>query len=715
MTTTATKHTKNISDPQGDCRSVINNHPDLICKWRPDGTLIFANKSYCKYFGKAPTELIGRTCLDYIHPNDIRKFQKHIASFHENNQQKMIDLQIINSEGELRWQQWIDKYIKNEETGEWEFLSTGRDITDLKLAELELQRRIEFEHLITRLSIDFINLSLDDIDNHINKLLAEVGLYVHVDRSYIFIFDTDAKTMSNSHEWCREGISPQIGMLQDLDFDVYDYWVKRILNRETILLQNLDQLPEEAHQLRSTLENGNIKSVIGIPLVNAGIVLGFMGFDAVLQTREWTDEETNILKIVSGIIGNAIIQHRNQRNMRQQSKYLEQINEITMASLNTKNVEEMINVVASKILPLINADNCSIGLWDKNKRKITRSAYNGISSTSQIQSAIDEEDVSLTERVLNSGKPIVIEDVSSSDLISKKLQDLFQTKSLIAIPLIADGHKLGAGIFGFHSIHKFTEAEISLANQASYQISQALYKQRLLENAQKSAQEAEKLHMAGAIVAASLDSNIAISSILDQLEEVVPFESASIQIRYKDYLEIKDGRGWPSHINPVGRRFPIPGNNPNSKVVLTGEPYVLNDAPNVYGSFGDKDQANIRSWLGVPLKVRDHVIGMLTLDHSQPNFYDNEQLIDLVTAFADQVAISLDNARLYTNERRRADELEALRATTADITKSWGSRTYYRLSSSGPATSCTRRVVNWGWSILLINRCRSLSVTTWVR
>ena len=672
MNSTASKQVKSISDPQGEYRSIINNHPDLICKWRPDGTLIFANKSYCKYFGESPDQLVGRTCLDYIHPNDTNKLQEHIAGFHENNQQKMIELKIINSKGEIRWQQWIDKYIKNEETGEWEFLSTGRDITDLKLAELELQRRIEFEHLITKLSIDFINLSLDDIDSHINMLLAEVGLYVNVDRSYVFIFNTDSKTMSNTHEWCREGIAPQIDLLQDLDFDAYEYWVNRISNHDTILLQNLNQIPEEAQQLRSTLENGNIKSVIGIPLVNSGIVLGFIGFDTVRKAREWTDEEINILKIVSGIIGNAIIQRRNQEELRQQSNYLEHINEITMASLNTKNVEEMINVVASKILTLINADNCSIGLWDEAKRKVTRSAYNGISSTSQIQSAIDEEDISLTEHVLSSGEPIVIEDVSSSDLISKKLQDLFQTKSLIALPLIADEHKLGAVVFGFNSVHKFTETETSLTKQASYQISQALLKQRLLENAQKSAQEAEKLHMAGAIVAASLDSNIAISSILDQLEEVVPFESASIQILVNDHLEIKDGRGWPSHINPVGRCFPIPGDNPNSKVIQTGEPYFLNDAPNVYGSFGDKDQAYIHSWLGVPLKVRDHVIGMLTLDHSKPNFYDNEQLVDLVTAFADQVAISLDNARLYTNERRRADELEALRATTADITKELG-------------------------------------------
>ncbi|MBG0787144.1 MAG: diguanylate cyclase [Anaerolineaceae bacterium] len=533
-------------------------------------------------------------------------------------------------------------------------------------------KRTEFERLITKLSIDFINLSLDDIDSHINMLLAEVGQYVNVDRSYVFIFNPETSTMSNTHEWCNTGIEPQINDLQNLECSSYNYWVSKINKHETILITDLSQLPQKAQELKKTLEEGHVKSLIGIPLVNAGIILGFIGFDSVQLPRTWTDDEINILKIVSGIIGNAIVQYRNQEELHRQRQYLEQLNEITMASLNTKNVEEMVDVVASRILSLIHADNCSIALWDENKQQIIGSAHNGLPSGKKIQSALDQADPSVTQLVLSIGKPLIIEDVSKSEIIPPKLQKLFQTQSLIALPLIVDNQKLGAVIFGFNAIHKFTKSEKSLAQQASYQISQAIFKQRLLENAQKSAQEAEKLHMAGAIVASNLDPNVAISSILDQLAEVVPFDSASIQILNNGFLEIKDGRGWPDHINPVGKRFPIPGDNPNSQVIQSGKPYVLNDAPDIYGIFENKDHSYIRSWLGIPLKVRDHVIGILTLDHSQPNFYDNKQLIDLVTAFADQVAISLENARLYANERRRVDELEALRATTADITRELG-------------------------------------------
>jgi diguanylate cyclase (GGDEF)-like protein len=178
--------------------------------------------------------------------------------------------------------------------------------------------------------------------------------------------------------------------------------------------------------------------------------------------------------------------------------------------------------------------------------------------------------------------------------------------------------------------------------------------------------------MAGAIVASNLDPKIMISSILDQLEQVVPFVSASIQILYDGYLEVKEGRGWPAPHNPVGNRYPIPGDNPNSEVIRTGEPVILNNAPEAYGIFNAAENDYIQSWMGVPLIVRDNIIGILTLDHTEPSFYANKKLVGLATAFADQVAISLDNARLFANERQRVQELEALRATTADITKELG-------------------------------------------
>jgi two-component system nitrate/nitrite sensor histidine kinase NarX len=61
----------------------------------------------------------------------------------------------------------------------------------------------------------------------------------------------------------------------------------------------------------------------------------------------------------------------------------------------------------------------------------------------------------------------------------------------------------------------------------------------------------------------------------------------------------------------------------------------------------------VRSWLGAPLMVKGETFGMLTLDHSEPGFFTAHQA-DLVLAFANQVAVAIENARLYEHAEQSA-------------------------------------------------------------
>jgi diguanylate cyclase (GGDEF)-like protein/PAS domain S-box-containing protein len=650
-----------------DYQKLIDNHPDMLCQWLKDGTLILANKAYCEYFGKQMNDLVGKTCLDYIHPDDQEKLKQHNARFNSEFTQAIIELKIINPKGEIRYHQWNDIYIFNEKRNRWEFLSTGRDVTELKLAEFELQKRVEFERLITKHTIEFINLSLFDIDHRITNLLSEIGEYANVDRAYVFLFDDNLGCLTNTHEWCRQGIEPQIQNLQCVPADSIYWWVKKIKNFETVLIPQISSLPPEADSFKASLKAQDILSVAGTPLVNAGQILGFIGFDAVSVEKNWMEDDITILRLISGIIGGAIAQKRSQEAFSEERRYLQSLNEITRDSLNSDNIQEMLDIIAEKSKTLIKADYCSINLWDEEHKIISTSARNGEFLRNMDGSFLQMEETTITNQVFQTGDLLIIEDTRNT--LHPSIIKAFGTESLLAIPIVTNDNQMGAAIFGYTKQHTFTEHEIQLAQQASSQIAMAILKQRLLDQAKRSAREAETLHKAGTIVAATLEPNLAIESILDQLEMVVPFDSASVQILHDGYLEIRAGKGWAKKNSPVGLKFPVPGDNPNSKVILSKEPFVLNNAPDFYEIFRDSIHSRIRSWLGVPLKVHDDVIGLLTLDHHEPNYYSNKQLITLASAFADQVAISLENSRLYAAEKRRVQELDALRATTADITK----------------------------------------------
>ncbi len=653
-------------------RNMIENQPDLICQWSLDGKLSYVNNAYCEFFGKTKDELIGGSHFDNILPDDCKKLIAHAKSFSEKKNNIRIILRIINTYGEMRWYQFNDHYQFIEEVNQGQIFSTGRDITELINTENELQKRINYEQLITHLSINFINAPPEDIDNHINEVLKQMGKLSGVDRSYVFTLDQGKNTISNIYEWCNDGIEPQIQNIQNMPYESLQWWMSHLFSFKTIRIPNVEKLPPEANEEKAIFLEQNIKSLLNVPLVNAGRLLGFLGFDSVKRLRDWTDAEATLLRILGGIIGSAILQKKNQQELDQRKIYLEKLNEITITSLSTNNTDEMLDVVANKMGEIINADFCSITLWDKKQNLFTIYTSNGVASRQHKNLKINPEEPSMSMSTLEAGRTLIAEDAVNSEYTNKQFVSQTKSKSLLGVPLITDDSKLGTIIYGFYETHHFTYEEITLAEQATYQIAQSLDKIRLLEQAQRNEQAAKRLYGAGAIVASTLKPQDAIERILDQLEKVVPFDSASVQIMRDGYLEIRAGKGWPNDFNPTGQRFPIPGDNPYNVVVQSRKPFVLNDSSIQSLISDDPAFANIRSWLGIPLIFHDEVIGLLTLNHPQSGFYNDDWLIELVTAFADYVAISLENTRLYTEEHLRATELDALRETTADITKELG-------------------------------------------
>jgi len=263
----------------------------------------------------------------------------------------------------------------------------------------------------------------------------------------------------------------------------------------------------------------------------------------------------------------------------------------------------------------------------------------------------------VAEQVLTTGKPWRIPDVSREPIFHSVNPDV---RSELCVPL-----KVGERVIGLINIESkrldaFSEADERLMTTFAGQMVIAIEKVRLFQLAQRQAQEAETLRQAGAIVTATLSQNEAIERILVQLERVVPYDSASVQLLGEGYLEIVGGRGWPDPAAVVGMRFPIPGDNPNTVVIQQRKPHILGDAPSVHAAFREGPHNHIHSFLGVPLIVGDQVIGMLAVDNTQSNYFTPDHA-RLVSAFADQVALAIQNARLYAQAERRTDQLRTLR------------------------------------------------------
>ena len=125
-------------------RAVVDAQTELICRFSSNYTLTFVNTAYCRYFGKKSEELIGRSFMQFIMPEDRQKVEKHLATLSRKNPSASMDYRVIKPNGEIGWQQWIDCAIFDDRGRIKEYQSVGRDITEQVQAEKKLQENERF-------------------------------------------------------------------------------------------------------------------------------------------------------------------------------------------------------------------------------------------------------------------------------------------------------------------------------------------------------------------------------------------------------------------------------------------------------------------------------------------------------------------------------------------------------------------------------------------
>lgn len=113
-------------------RNVVEDQNEFICRFTPDGTHVFVNEAYCRYFGLAREKIMGSRFRPVIHPDDRESVARSFASLTPGNPLVDIEQRTINPDGSIRWQQWTDRAIFDEDGSLKEYQSVGRDITKTK-------------------------------------------------------------------------------------------------------------------------------------------------------------------------------------------------------------------------------------------------------------------------------------------------------------------------------------------------------------------------------------------------------------------------------------------------------------------------------------------------------------------------------------------------------------------------------------------------------
>jgi len=119
-------------------RNVVEDQTEFISRFQPDGTHVFVNEAYCRYFNKTRDEIIGKKFVPRLPPEDQNLVRDHFASLTKEHPTAIVTHRIVLPDGRIRWQRWSDRAIFGENGTLTEYQSVGRDVTEQKRAEIAL-------------------------------------------------------------------------------------------------------------------------------------------------------------------------------------------------------------------------------------------------------------------------------------------------------------------------------------------------------------------------------------------------------------------------------------------------------------------------------------------------------------------------------------------------------------------------------------------------
>ncbi len=197
-----------------------------------------------------------------------------------------------------------------------------RDTTEQQAVQQARERLNGFVLLLFRLASRFINLPVQQMDGAIDAALQDMGVFVGADRAYLFAYDPEAGTATNTHEWCAAGIAPQKAQWQDVPIGNLSDWHQMHLRGEKILVPDALALP--ACALRDVLQAMDIRGLLTLPLMNGTDCLGFVGLDSVHQARAYGSEEITLLELFAQMLVNLRLRAQAAAQVREMTEQLEQ-------------------------------------------------------------------------------------------------------------------------------------------------------------------------------------------------------------------------------------------------------------------------------------------------------------------------------------------------------------------------------------------------------
>ncbi|MCD4702137.1 MAG: PAS domain S-box protein [Candidatus Aegiribacteria sp.] len=227
------------------------------------------------------------------------------------------------------------------------------ELADLLRLKRSILDYVELEKAVVEISSSFARLKPEKVDSAINLALDRLGNLAGAERLNIFTFQDEGKFLDNTHGWCCDNIESQIDKIQRIPSDRLSWWIDRLHSFEPMNITDTSELPREALDEMETLSAGDVKSLIMLPMVQYGSLIGFLGVYTTREKHRWSEDTCIVLKLASETISNVLDRRKTEEALSESRKVFRSvfnsIDEILMF-LDSEFTIQNVNLACSKIM-----------------------------------------------------------------------------------------------------------------------------------------------------------------------------------------------------------------------------------------------------------------------------------------------------------------------------------------------------------------------------
>jgi diguanylate cyclase (GGDEF)-like protein len=333
----------------------------------------------------------------------------------------------------------------------------------------------------------------------------------------------------------------------------------------------------------------------------------------------------------------------------------------------THSVKNALNETLERVTFALRVPAAGVFLIDEKKKGLILTSHSGLPSDLAELVAVQrlsEPGAGLASRAALQRKPVVVDDLITDPLVEEFREVILLSgwRSTACLPMISRGKIMGVLQLFADEMGFFTSARLAALTSLTTELGLSLENVALAEEDRRRRAELAALHGAAKTMSTSQTLKEAVQSAVDAIERL-GFPRGKVLLLDEGRRElVLQPCSW---VPPeqAASRVPL-GKGLVGQAAQSGE--VVKTREGTEPGSSDFDPTAQRSEIVVPLKVKGNLIGVLDIEHEHAEAF-GEKDVRILTSFANQAAIAIDNARLYEAEKTRTEHLAAWRDYSARI------------------------------------------------